>query len=355
MAKRKRLGGPLQDYLGTSEEAAPPPVASAAPIARVAGDASLNAAFEEVSRELSAARSEGRLVQRLSLDRIEAAWLIRDRSHPGTGEDPDFAALLESLRRFGQRTPIEVVDLGQGRYGLISGWRRLTALTRLRDETGEARFDTVLAFLRQPASSEEAYVSMVEENEIRLGLSYYERARIAAKSVEAGVFDTPRAALQALFASASRAKRSKIGSFLTLYEALGDAVRFPQALTERLGLALVRIIEADDSAGSRLRAHLEQSETDTVEAEQSLIAGFIEKESPPAPTASSEVSGPPATAPDGSERSVQKVESVSDTAKEVCPGLYLTEKGGSLRLSGPAIGPAFRARLEAWLRGLAEE
>ncbi|MFU8836620.1 MAG: ParB/RepB/Spo0J family partition protein, partial [Roseovarius sp.] len=199
----------------------PVPVAGAAPIARVAGEASLTAAFEEVSRELSTARNEGRLVQRLPLERIEATWLMRDRTHPGTGNDPDFAALLDSLRRNGQRTPIEVVDLGQGRFGLISGWRRLTALTRLRDETGEARFDTVLALLRQPASSEEAYVAMVEENEIRLGLSYYERARIAARAVEAGVFPSTRVALQSLFASASRAKRSKIGSFLTLYHALG--------------------------------------------------------------------------------------------------------------------------------------
>jgi hypothetical protein len=200
MAKRKRLGGPLQDYLATSQTATTP--AASAPIARVAGETSVNAAFEEVSRELSSARNEGRLVLRLPLDRIEVAWLMRDRTHPGTEDDPDFTALLDSLRRNGQRSPIEVVDIGEGRYGLISGWRRLTALRRLHEESGEARFATVLAFLRQPASSEEAYVAMVEENEIRLGLSYYERARIAAKSVEAGVYpDT------ALSAGADRAAR----------------------------------------------------------------------------------------------------------------------------------------------------
>ena len=47
---------------------------------------------------------------------------------------------------------------------------------------------------------EDAYVAMVEENEIRVGLSFYERARIAAKSVEAGVYPDDRAALRALFA-----------------------------------------------------------------------------------------------------------------------------------------------------------
>ena len=127
MAKRKRLSGPLQDYLTTSETHSAP-TSSTAPIARVAGDVSVSAALEEVSRELSSARNEGRLVVRLALDTIDAAWLMRDRAHPGTADDPDFAALIDSLRRNGQRNPIEVVDMGAGRYGLISGWRRLTAL-----------------------------------------------------------------------------------------------------------------------------------------------------------------------------------------------------------------------------------
>src|SRR6056297_1827704 len=265
MAKRKRLGGPLQDYLATSETSQEKSSASSAPIARVAGETSVNAAFEEVSRELSSARDEGRLVLRLPLDKVEAAWLTRDRTHPGTSEDPEFNALLESLRRNGQRSPIEVVDIGQSHYGLISGWRRLTALRHLYEESGDERFATVLAFLRQPASSEDAYVAMVEENEVRLGLSYYERARIAAKSVEAGVYPNTKAALQSLFASASRAKRSKIGSFLTLYRVLGDRVHFPQALTERMGLSLARILDADEAAEKRLRARVETSRRERLE------------------------------------------------------------------------------------------
>ena len=50
---------------------------------------------------------------------------------------------------------------------------------------------------------------MVEENEIRVGLSYYERARIVAKAVAQGVFETEKQALQRLFHTASRPKRSK--------------------------------------------------------------------------------------------------------------------------------------------------
>ena len=352
MAKRKRLGGPLQDHLTTPESSGSLAVTSA-PIARVAGDASINAAFDEVSRELSRARNEGRLVVRLPLESIEAAWLMRDRADPGTKEDPDFAALLDSLRRNGQRSPIEVVDMGEGRYGLISGWRRLTALICLHEETGEDRFATVLAFLRQPASARDAYLSMVEENEVRLGLSYYERARIAEKSVDAGAYPSSKAALQSLFASASRAKRSKIGSFLVLYQALGDRVHFPQALTERMGLSLVNVLQADKTAGERLRTRLETSLVDTPAAEQDLFSDFLDMESA---SAARSVSAPasPSVSPSTKtpDRPAPTPQSESHMAEEVCPGVYLSQRGGKLQLSGSAVDPAFRARLEAWLKDM---
>ena len=279
---------------------------------------------------------------RLPLDRIETAWLMRDRTHPGTEDDPEFTALLDSLRRNGQRSPIEVVETGQGRYGLISGWRRLTALRQLHEESGDARFATVLAFVRQPASSEDAYVAMVEENEIRLGLSYYERARIAAKSVEAGAYPDTKAALQSLFAAASRAKRSKIGSFLTLYRVLGDTVRFPQALTERLGLSLAKLVEADEAAGERIRARLEDGRPATAEAEQSLFSAFIESDS--AAPARREQTGKAGPERPPRKKQPDKQAPVSAAAKlEICPGIFLAQHGDRLELSGPAVDPEFRA------------
>ena len=347
MAKRRRLGGPLQDHLAPSE--ATPTTASSAPIARIAGETSVNAAFEEVRQELDAARSEGRLVLRLPLEGIETAWLIRDRIDPGTGEDPDFAALLDSLRDHGQRSPIEVADMGQGRYGLISGWRRLTALRQLHAETGEAHFATVLALLRRPENAQSAYLAMVEENEIRLGLSYFERARVAAKAVEAGVYPSTKTALQSLFATASRAKRSKIGSFLTLYQTMGDFVRFPQALTERLGLSLASIVEEDATVQARLRAHLDVADAKDPEAEQTLLAEFIATE-----TTSVAASEPaPQTAPKPNERKAPAAS--APAAAEISPGVHLSQSGGTLRLSGPGVDSAFRDALEAWLRGKARD
>lgn len=257
MAKRKRLTPAQTDYLGTDAPApetksmglAPP----RAPIAQVAGEASAAAALQELASEVRRAKEEGRMIQILPEAEIEADYLVRDRI---LADDAEFQSLMNSLRARGQQTPIEVVQLDQSRYGLISGWRRLTALRRLLAETGENRFATVQAILRQPETAADAYVAMVEENEIRAGLSYYERARVAARAVEQGVYPSEKLALQRLFSTASRAKRSKIGSFLTLYRAADDLLRFAPAITERLGLALAKLLAGDPERVADLRRAL---------------------------------------------------------------------------------------------------
>ena len=131
-------------------------------------------------------------------------------------------------------------------YGLISGWRRLQALKALHAATGEPRFATVQALVRRPETAADAYVTMVEENEIRLGLSHYERARVAALATARGVFPTEDDALRALFATASRPKRSRIRAFLEIFHALDGCLRFPAHLPERLGLALVERLRTGD-------------------------------------------------------------------------------------------------------------
>ena len=73
------------------------------------------------------------------------------------------ASLKASIRSRDQQTPIEVMALGNGRYGLISGARRLAALSALHAETGEARFATVKALLRPFKAAPESYLAMVEE------------------------------------------------------------------------------------------------------------------------------------------------------------------------------------------------
>ncbi|MFN4128550.1 MAG: ParB/RepB/Spo0J family partition protein [Paracoccaceae bacterium] len=296
------------------------------PIARVAGDAATQAALDEVTQAMASARAEGRLVLALPLDTIDTGHLVRDRL---TLDEDALAQLMASIRDHGQRTPIEVTDLGQGRYGLISGWRRMQALHRLNAQGTEPKFGSVLALLRHPADASDAYVAMVEENEVRQGLSYYERARVAARAVELGIFDSEKQALQRLFSTASRARRSKIGSFLSIYHRLDAVLRFPAAIPERLGLALAKAIEKRSEAVDALVLELQDGAAPDAATELDRLGRFA-------------VGRPKAAEA-----------AVPGARREMQPGVFLDVSGGWTRpvltLSGPSVGPDFRDRLEQWL------
>ncbi|MBF9032141.1 ParB N-terminal domain-containing protein [Rhodobacterales bacterium HKCCE3408] len=321
MAKRRRLS-PVT-ALGAETGATPdtsPARPARAPIADLAGAASARSALDEVTGELTRARAEGRMIVALPLDAVEAGHLIRDRI---AAADDELAALKASIAARGQQVPVEVTDLGDGRYGLISGWRRLTALGQLRDETGEERFGSVLALLRRPDSAGEAYLAMVEENEIRVGLSHYERARVAARASEAGVFPDTAAAIRTLFASASKAKRSKIASFVTLYEELDSHLAYPAAIGERLGLKLAQAI-AEGRAGD-IRAALMLAAAPDAAAEQTALARAATRPKPGEPK-------PGRSAP------------------EVVPGIRMARSRSGITLTGPGVDGALLEEIESFLK-----
>lgn len=280
---RRRLPPPNPFLIPDAAEAIPAgtetksifPVGGRPPIAQVAGEASALAALEDLSSEMARARAEGRIVEAIALEAVAADHLVRDRM---VLDDEEMEALTASIRARGQQVPIEVIDRGEGalpRYGLISGWRRLSALRRIGA-------DRVLAIVRQPRTAAEAYVAMVEENEIRSDISFYERARIVTKALEQGVYDDPKSALQDLFGNVSRAKRSKIKSFMTIVAALDGVLRFPAAISERAGLDLVRRLEADDTLAGQLGDRLAAETPATPEAEMAILSQAV----PPAPKAS---------------------------------------------------------------------
>ena len=299
-----------------------PGLSATAPVARVAADAAGAAALEEMAETLRRARAEGRMVLELPTGAVAPDHLLRDRMPV---EDADSVALRESLRLHGQRAPIEVTPLqGALPYGLISGWRRLAALKALHAETGEARFAVVQALVRQPETAADAYVAMVEENEIRVGLSQYERARVAARATERGVFDSEGAALRALFASASRPKRSRIRAFLEIYHALDAALRFPAHLPERLGLRLVEVLRA--GGGPAVAAALAAADAATPEAELAVLARAVQ--------------GPRAGPAEGASVELRPGLRLADTLR----GRTLT-----LRLSGEGVSPGLQAEIRALL------
>jgi ParB family chromosome partitioning protein len=321
MAKRKRLE-PANPVALAPEPAAEEQESGwagirrrAAPIADVAGDQAAQAAFEEVAGALRAAREEGRLIQRVPLAEIRRDHLLRDRM---VIDAEEMAALEASLAARGQQTPVELVALPEGGYGLISGLRRVEALQRLGAETA-------LALVRAPEGSEAAYVAMVEENEIRANLSFYERARVAAEAARIGVYPSTQAAVGALFAHASAPKRSKILGFVTLHEALGGVLRFPAAIPEKLGLALVKAIEGTPGFGARLRDSLRKRPADDAASERAALEGALRRAAPGKPS-------PPVA-----------------QREEVARGLFLEAGQGRVVLRGKALDAALVDDLRRWL------
>ena len=276
MARRRRLTQAQPGYLGPA--AIVPEAKSAAlapPIAQVSGQSAEAAALREVTDGIETARATGRMVVDVALGEISPGYLARDRIALDVEE---IGALKASIRAHGQRTPAEITPLAAPdaarehapyAWGLISGWRRLRALSELYDETGDVAFSTLRALVRPPEEAAESYVAMVEENEVRVGLSYYERARVVAEATARGVFADQSAALRTLFATASRAKRSKIGSFIDIHEALGDVLTFPAEIPERLGLALVSRLRMGEKL--RMRAALREARPGSAEAELALL------------------------------------------------------------------------------------
>lgn len=320
MAKRKRLSPIISE--ASAVEAKPSASRAVPPIADIVDHAATHAALEEVSNALQSARSEGRLVQRIALESVDAAYLVRDRVQLDPGE---MEGLRESIRARGQQTPVEVIALGEGRFGLISGWRRLSALHSLFLETEETRFATVDCLVRTPPRASDAYLAMVEENEIRAGISFYERARIAARAAELGVFETPQVAIKALFANAPRARRSKINSFLALYEALDDKLTYPSVISERLGLGLVKILQKDVGAASKLRRALTRAGAGgglDAQKELAVLEGVLK--------------GP------------------VEVGQIKTGGVTIERKGQRITLMGPEVDADFEVALTVWLENWAK-
>lgn len=286
MAKRRRLEAPDSSQLadleaGFAAKPVPDRMGLTAPIAQVAAEIAQAAApvgtetrvamarDATAANEFRAALAEGRVLADLPLDAIEMDHIVRDRMIVAPHE---LEELKTSIRSSGMRLPIEVVALDGGRYGLISGWRRVTVLRQLQAEE-PGHWPTIRALLRPRAEAGPTYAAMVEENELRSQLTPYERGRIAVVAATQGAFAGTEAAVDAIFAAASKAKRSKIRSFALVHEELGDLLAFPTDLSERNGLRLAAALRQGLSAA--LRAALETGRGIDAETEWAVMEPVV--------------------------------------------------------------------------------
>lgn len=290
MAKRRRLETPSTDDLSRieaqfrSETSERPSIGRGmAPIAQVAADSAAQASVqgtdirtararvEADAARLKSAEARGLLIAELPIETIDEAAMIRDRM---VMNEEDMQELRLSIAAHGLRLPIEVFEIetveGQGpRYGLISGYRRLHAVRALHELTRSEQHGRIRALIRPKGEADEAFVAMIEENEVREELSHFERGRIAVIAANQGAFSNTEDAVAKLFATGSKAKRSKVRSFALIFEELGDMLRFPEALTEKRGLRVAQALR--QGAEARMRQSLSARAPDNADEEWALI------------------------------------------------------------------------------------
>jgi ParB family chromosome partitioning protein len=112
------------------------------------------------------------------------------------------------------------------RYGLISGFRRLSAC-RAQGHS------MIPAFQRSPSSIPEAIADMVAENEVRIQITPWEKGRFSLATVNEGHSDTPDATVAALYPARSRQTRARLRSFALVAEAPEQDLSSPERLSSR--------------------------------------------------------------------------------------------------------------------------
>ncbi|WP_435661302.1 ParB/RepB/Spo0J family partition protein [Leisingera caerulea] len=240
---------------------------------------------DRLAHEFVRLKKLGLVVDRIPVGRIGAAKLIRDRRE---GRDPDLDELKASIKSIGLSNPIRVEENDDGTYELIQGYRRLRAYVELLRETGDEAYEHIPAGLVAKGDSlQSLYRRMVDENLVRRDISFAEMAQLAlsytqdegtgAKSLEDAVSD--------LYASAGRQKKIYIRHFAQLLGAVGDLLKFPEAIPRALGLELRKRLETDAASIPELREALTQARAETEEAELTVLRGFLEGKRKPAPRA----------------------------------------------------------------------
>ncbi|MCV6598727.1 MAG: ParB N-terminal domain-containing protein [Mangrovicoccus sp.] len=237
--------------------------------------------LSEDARAWRDAEAQGMVLQQLDLDEVQTDDLPRDRLDlHGVAGASEMSELKASIRERGQREPIEVYLDDRGRYQLLKGWRRLTALRQLHAETGHPAFATATARVTQeawadPDSRMERYIDMVEENVVRQDLTFAEMAQVALRAAaDPGIEgDDPDEMVGELYASLHKMKRSYIRSFVFLLATLGEAVQWPKEISRNQGVAVARAIKAAPEAVEELKQDLARAADD--DAQSKILEAFL--------------------------------------------------------------------------------
>jgi ParB family chromosome partitioning protein len=218
-------------------------------------------------------KKAGLITDLLPLDAIKTSKLTRDRRD---GRDDEIDDLKKSIREIGLSNPIRVEKTGDS-YELIQGFRRLTAYRELFAETGSDEFAKIPSGINAVGEDLlKLYRRMVDENLVRRGVSFGEMAQLAINyRSEDPNLDGYDGAVELLYASSGRQRRSYIKSFVRLLGLIGDDLKFPEALSRAQGLNLLKRLEDREGQVHGLRRMLAQVPDRDAEQEQDILGDFI--------------------------------------------------------------------------------
>jgi ParB family chromosome partitioning protein len=248
---------------------------------RQQAEAAIRAENDSLAHEFVRLKKLGLIIDMVPIDAVVATKLVRDRA---PGMDADLEELKASIRAVGLSNPIRVEQVGDGRYELVQGWRRLTAYRELFAETGEAVYARIPAGLMAKGESLDGlYRRMVDENMVRKDISFAEMAQLARAYAadEATACRDLDEAVNRLFATANPQKRSYIRRFAFLLATVGESLRHAEAIPRALGLSVANRLEGEPGSTGRLVAALKK--TDGAEAMLEALRRFVE--APPEPVA----------------------------------------------------------------------
>ena len=223
-------------------------------------------------------KREGLITDLIPLEQISTSKLQRDRR---SDRDEEIDELKASIRSIGLSNPIRV-EVVEGGYQLIQGFRRLTAYRELYSETADPTFARIPAGLVAEGDAlERLYRRMVDENLVRRDISFAEMAILANRYANdpATEASTAAEAISALYGSAGRQKRNYITHFASLMERVGDFLRWPEAIPRALGLELEKRLMAGGDAALDLASFLRSSAPSSAEQELQVLRAFLDQAS----------------------------------------------------------------------------
>ncbi len=244
---------------------------------RQAAESAIRAENDALAHEFVRLKKLGLVVDMIPLEQVHAGKLIRDRSRR---LDDDLFELKASIRAVGLSNPIRVEQVGEGRYELVQGWRRLSAYRELLAETGDEAYARIPAGLMAKGETlDSLYRRMVDENMVRKDISFAEMAQLAlayADDEATGCRDLDEA-VNLLFASANPQKRSYVRRFAVLMTALETVLAHPEAIPRALGLSLASRIDDGPEAVAALVRMLGPGAR-TAEEELTILRRFVDGE-----------------------------------------------------------------------------